>query len=294
MAGPLVSFVTWNRLGLTDRNLKALLKTTDDFELHLADNNSRDGTWEYLQRLEDPRIKSKTRFSDNKGQVYAVNYHLSKRKPGQFFITVDSDVNIHNSDWICKFVEVFRQFPETGLLGAVSSEYMNRYRQLLIRRECGSACYLQTVNSFVEGCCQCIRPELLDRLGYWSEECCTGDMEMCHRIRKFTKYTAGFIPAVEIDQLQYISCESCGAAEFCKLRQKGESCFQIHRKYYKNPEFRNRFQWKYQKLLKELEDGKKSAYCASIHDPKSMQLVYYDRKSSEENFKYFVDHANGG
>lgn len=293
MAGPLVSFVTWNRLGLTDRNLKALLATPDDFELHLTDNNSLDNTWEYLQHLDDPRIVSKTRFTENRGQVYAVNHHLSKRKRGQFFITVDSDVNIHDSNWIGKFMEAFRQFPEAGLLGAVSKDYMNRCRQLLIKREHNGSCYLEVVRGFVEGCCQCIRPELLDQLGYWSEECCTGDMELCFRIKNYTAYTAGFIPSVEIDQKQWIPCESCGAAEFCKLPRSGETCFGIHKKNYQNPQFRNRFQWKHKKLLKDLEDGKRPVYCASIHDPESMRTAYYDRRSAEENFKFYADHSNG-
>jgi hypothetical protein len=77
MTPPMVSFITWNRLGLTDRNLKALLRTDEDFELYLADNNSRDGTWYYLSSLSDPRIKSRVRFDANRGPVYAANYHLS-------------------------------------------------------------------------------------------------------------------------------------------------------------------------------------------------------------------------
>lgn len=292
MTVPLVSFITWNRLGLTERNLRSMLNTTDDFELYIADNNSLDDTWEYLRQLKDSRIRSKTRFNKNRGQVYAANYHLSKRRPGQFFITVDSDVNIHSSGWTGKFMEVFHQFPEAGLLGAVTGEYMDRCKRLLVRREKGSLYYLQAINSFVEGCCQCIRPELLDQLGYWSEECCMGDMELCLRIRKYTKFTTGFIPDVEIDQLQQISCESCGATEFCKLRQQGENCFEIHKKYYKNPQFRNRFQWKYRKFVRELENGTRTAYCASIHDPRSLKLVDYDIQSSQENFKYYIEHSN--
>lgn len=50
---PIVSFVCWNRAGLTARNLKELLKSTDDFELYIVDSNSEDDTWEFLKTLKD-------------------------------------------------------------------------------------------------------------------------------------------------------------------------------------------------------------------------------------------------
>lgn len=292
MTPPMVSFITWNRLGLTERNIRALLQTTDDFELYLADSNSHDDTWAYLQALKDPRIKSLTRFDANRGPVYATNYHLSKRKDGQYFITVDSDVNIHTADWISKFLETFRAFPEVGLLGAVSGEYLCRNRLLLVKKEINGACYLQLCKGFVEGCCQCLRPELLEKIGYWNEECCTGDMEICRRICDHTSYKAGFLPAVEIDQLQYIPCDKCGAKDICTLKNKGKSCFDLHREKYRNPQFRNLYSWKYNKYAKELESGKSTAYCASIHDSRAMKVCNYNKHSAEENFRYYMEHAN--
>ena len=88
MPPPLVSFVTWNRLGLTAKNLKALLDTSDDFELHIVDNNSSDDTREYIQHLKDERIKSIKKFDLNMGPIHAVNFNLSKREESQYFIAV--------------------------------------------------------------------------------------------------------------------------------------------------------------------------------------------------------------
>lgn len=292
MIPPLVSLITWNRLGLTDRNIRALLQTTDDFELYVADNNSRDGTWEYLQELSDPRLRSLTRFDANRGPVYAANYHLSKRKNGQYFITVDSDVNIHTPDWISKFLDTFRAFPEVGLLGAVSGEYLSRNKLPLIKKEVSGACYLQICKGFVEGCCQCLRPELLDKLGYWNEECCMGDMEICRRICNYTSFKAGFLPSIEIDQLQFLPCGKCGVKDICTLINDGKSCFELHREKYRNPQFRNHYNWKYNKYAKDLENGKSTPYCASIHDSNAMKMHGYNRHSAEENFKYYMDHAN--
>ena len=103
MRPPFVSYVTWNRLGLTIKNLNSLLDNKDEFELHIVDNNSGDDTWKYICGLKDRRIKSRTRFSVNRGQIYAVNYNLSKRKEGQFFITIDNDVNIITKPWLNNF-----------------------------------------------------------------------------------------------------------------------------------------------------------------------------------------------
>ncbi len=295
MTPPMVSFVTWNRLGLTARNLKALLETNEDFELYLADNGSRDGTWDYLSSLSDPRIRSRIRFDANHGPVYAANYHLSSRRKDQYFITVDSDVNIHCPNWISKFTEVFRAFPEVGLLGAVTKEYLNKYRQPMVLHRKGSACFLEIVNGFVEGCCQCLRPELIEKIGYWNEECCTGDMELSYRVLNHTPFMAGFNPSIEIDQLQYIPCSSCNAVEYCSICEKSErgGCFLIHERNYRNPQFRNHFRYKYLKFIRELDDGSRGAFCGSMHDEDSMVRNRYDLRSASENFRYYENRSGG-
>ena len=53
MEKALVSFICWNRAGLNARNLNALLKSTDDFELYIIDSNSSDDTWEFIKTLND-------------------------------------------------------------------------------------------------------------------------------------------------------------------------------------------------------------------------------------------------
>ena len=292
MIPPLVSFVTWIRMGLTIRNLTALLGTSDDFDLHIVDSNSMDGTWSYLQSLKDNRIKSVTKFDYNMGPVYATNYNLSKRKRNQYFIAFDSDVNIHTKDWTGKFMEVFEAFPKVGLLGAVTKEYYDRYRLPLVKRENKDTYYLELCKGFVEGCCQCLRPELLDILGYWSEENCVGDMEISFRIQNCTSFKAGFLPAVEIDQLQLVSCNECSGHKYCKLDHEELNCFGIRDKKYQNPQFRTQFSWKYRRFIDEIRSGKREPYCASIHDEESMKNHYYNMQMANENFDYYIKNAN--
>lgn len=289
---PLVSYVTWNRLGLTARNLAALLDTPDDFELHITDSNSCDNTWEYIESLNDPRIRCKTRLPLNRGPIYAINFNLSKRSEGQYFIAMDSDVNIHTDNWIGIFIEAFEEFPEVGLLGAASREYYDRYRQPYIRHDNGSSCYHEITRGFVEGCMQCFRPELLDILGYWCEECCMGDVEICHRICKYTQYKAGYLPAIEIDQIQQVSCGECSAKNICKLYVNDNSCFKLRNERYRNPQFRELYGWKYQNCIKGLESGIKPVRCASVHDVPLQARILYNRQLTEENFKYYETYSN--
>lgn len=292
MIPPLVSFVTWNRMGLTVRNLTALLRTSDDFELHIIDSNSQDDTWEYIKQVEDPRIKTKTRLDANRGPVYTANFNLSKRRKDQFFITVDNDVYIYTSDWISRFMNAFEEFPEVGLLGAVSRDYYERYRQPYIKREGRDIFYLQLVKGFVEGCCQCIHPSVLKYLGYWSEETCLGDMELCYRVCNYTPYKIGFLPAIEIDQVQQIPCDKCQGQGLCTLNRYEKTCFTIRDKKYRNPQFRNTNNWKWKRFILDLKDGKRPVYCASIHDEQSLRDNYYDAKMAEGNFLYYINNSN--
>ena len=59
MVPPFISYITFNRLGLTVGNLSAILSGAEDFEMYIIDCNSKDDTWDYIMSLEDSRIKAK-------------------------------------------------------------------------------------------------------------------------------------------------------------------------------------------------------------------------------------------
>lgn len=296
---PFVSYITFNRMGLSARNLNALFKTTDDFELHLLDCNSKDGTWELLQSLNDPRIKSRTRLELNRGPIYAVNFNLAKRAPEQYFIALDSDVRILTPDWISRFMKVFQAFPEAGLLGVPKTAPYPAYLPPVIPVSKEGTGYLELKYGkvgapldFVPGHCVCLRPELLDMIGYWSEESYFGDAEICIRINNYTPYKAGFITDIEISMEQSIPCEACEAQPFCHLNRTTQTCFSIRDEKYKNEAFVEKNSWKYTEYFKELEAGKRTAYCASIHDPASMVGHIYNKKWAEDNFNFYAENAN--
>lgn len=305
MIPPFVSYVTFNRLGLTSKNITALLQTTEDFEMHIIDNYSKDNTWDFIKALKDERIKAKTRFTKNRGPVFAANYNLTKRKKDQYFFTVDSDVCIQTDGWISRFMEVFQAFPEVGLLGVMrGAPYLPLYPEVIPKSK-DNITYLELKHAdidefmgFVHGCCQCLRPELINEIGYWSEENNWGDAELSVRVNKYTDYKAGylsdadFMSLIDIDMTQSISCDACQAKTFCKLDKDENTCFLTYSKYYGNTSFVDQFKWKYYESFKEIEEKKRTPYCASLFDRKSRIKYLYHKAWALENLKFYQHFTN--
>lgn len=296
---PFINFVTFNRMGLTIRNLNNILDSDEDFELHIVDCNSKDNSWDYIQSLTDKRIKSKTRFTLNLGPIYAANFGLAKRKPDQYFITIDSDTYIKTKNWISRFMEVFKAFPEVGVLGVMRDKPYPRYMPPIIPRVKGDVSYLELKNAaigvdmdFVPGQLQCLRPELINEIGYWSEENGYGDAELSPRVVHYTKYKVGFLTTVEIDMTQSISCEECQGKDLCKLSRSVDTCYTLSKKGNYNSSFAKKFKWKYLETFKELDEGKRTVYCASVHDPQSMEKYYYNQVWAAENFDHYIKNSN--
>lgn len=296
---PFISFIAFNRLGVTARNLKNILASTEDFEMHIIDCNSKDNTWDFIQSLQDSRIKSKTRFAKNLGPIYAINYNVHRRKPNQYFITVDSDVFIKTKNWIAQFMDVFNAFPEVGLLGLMRDNPYPRYLPPIIPKIKGATSYLELKNAtvgidmdFVHGCLQCLRPELFREIGYWSEENGYGDAELSPRIHHYTSFKVGIITSVEIDMTQCIPCNECQAGAFCTLNRSIQPCYSFSKRLNVNESFAGKFKWKYLESFRELAEGKRTAYCASIVDPASMKGHYYNQVWAAENLDHYIKNSN--
>lgn len=296
---PYINFMTFNRLGLTVRNLTKLLDSDEDFELNIIDCNSKDNSWDYIQSLTDRRIKSKTRFENNYGPIYAANYALSRRKPNQYFITVDSDTYIKTKNWISELMKVFNAFPELGILGVMRDNPYPRYLPPIIPRSNGEVSYLELKNAniesemdFIPGQLQCLSPRLINTIGYWSEENGFGDAEISPRVVHYTDFKVGFITNIEIDMTQYLGCDECSGKEFCKLSRSITDCFSLSKRYNKNESFVEKNKWKFIQTFQELREGKRTAYCASIHDPESVKSHIYNKEWADENFNHYINNSN--
>lgn len=294
MIPPLISFVTFNRLGLTVKNMSSLLNTTDDFEMHIIDNNSSDDTWKYIQSLTDSRIKSRIHVEINAGLIYALNINLARRRPGQYFITLDNDVYIQSKNWITRFMRVFNEFPDVGLLGVRNMKTMPP----VIKKSKNEISYLELnsiypdVQNYIPGSCMFIRSELMDELGYFCEENCFGDMEITYRVNNHTSFKSGFVMNVNITILDTISCEECLYKDQCKLDKYINSCFTKYLKLYKNDDFREKFKWKFDETIIDMRSGARPVYCASANDPSSLTDHIFNLDWAIDNFDYYIKNAN--
>ncbi len=298
MTPPLLSYVTFNRLGLTINSLNSILESTDDFEMHIIDNNSTDGTWEYLQTVNDSRIKSKYQIPINNGQVYATNFNLTKRAPDQYFITIDNDVFIETKDWISRFMKIFETFPEVGLLGVQRGLPYPEYLPPVIPKIRDGVFYLELADTsplipenYVPGCCQCLRPELIEKIGYWCEENCFAEREMSLRVNNFTHFKVGFVPNINIRMPQHLECYQCSHLLQCELNKYNETCFTKYQRNYKNEEFFEKNKWKLDEVIRDISNGSRTAYCATtLSELEEGQIL--NTEWALQNFRFFIENAN--
>ena len=278
MIQPLLSYVTSNCVELTTKTLSAVLKTVDDFEMHIIDNNSSDNTWEYIQSLDDDRIKSKTKFDVNYGKIFATNLNLTKRRPEQSFITVDNTVSIVTKDFIARFMKVFETFPEVGLLGVREWHLFPKQMPRVVSKTKNRVSYLELKNSdqnvlenYIPSNCMCLRPELIKEIGYLCEENCYDDIELSYRVNNYTSFKAGFTKDITIKMPQSSECKSY---------------------QYTYDEFKKKFKWKFDETLKDMKSGARPVYCASCFDSDSTSNHIYNKEWSMENLTFFIDNPN--
>lgn len=296
MAPPFISYITFNRLGLTAKNLSTILSSTDDFEIHIIDCNSKDGTWDYIMSLDDSRIKSKDHLEINHGKTYALNMNLIRRSPDQYFFVVDNDVSIETNDWISKFLKVFEVFPEVGLLGVHTND---EYIPPVIPQSKDNVSYQEldgntadAEKNYIPGNFMCLKPELIKELGYFCEENYLDAVDLTYRVCNLTDYKAGFVTDVSIQMPQSITCAACDYAEKCKLDKDTNTCFTKYKKMNKNAEFLQKNKWKFEETMRDMKSGARPAYCASLLDATSTKEHIYNMDWAMENFYYFIRNAN--
>jgi glycosyltransferase involved in cell wall biosynthesis len=295
MTPPLICYIAFNRLELTVKNLSSLLSGTEDFDLHITDNNSKDDSWEYIQSLDDSRIKSKERLEINQGLVYALNMNLSKRMPDQYFFATGSGALIETGNWIQRFMNIFDAFPETGLLGAI---VRNEYLPPVNLKTNGFQSYLELtdnkadiVKNRIPGCLMALKPELIREIGFFCEESCYGDIELTYRVCNHTQFKAGFVPDVSVIRPQAAACTQCAYVQSCKLDKAALTCSVLFDKYNKNEEFLRAFEWKFEETARDLSSGTRPVYCTSLFEQSYKDHVY-NMDWSLENFLYFLKYAN--
>jgi GT2 family glycosyltransferase len=99
-----VIMVTYNRLQFTKQAIQSLKRTACPYRLIVVDNNSNDGTQDYLNQLKNKGKIDTLIFNDvNLGLEKALNKGLQKVQSTSYFITTDNDC-IACQDWLEKLI----------------------------------------------------------------------------------------------------------------------------------------------------------------------------------------------
>ena len=201
---PLICYICFNRMGSTVLGLQSLLRTKDDFDLYIGDNDSRDKTWDFLMSLKDSRIREIKKF-ENYGELNVANWAISKRRRCQDFIIMENDCEIHQDTFVSQFDRAFEEIPK---LGAISGWL----RSIPIDK---NTLYGYFYPSPLMGIFTCTKGEAMDGLGYYSEACCAADQEWNYRLM-LLGYCTGYITTIDCSVIHPWASYNC---EDCRKRQ---------------------------------------------------------------------------
>lgn len=159
-----LTIVTYNRLECTKRCLASIFEHTNHpFVLTLIDNNSEDGTQEYLMSLLGNSLYAKhinriVLLDNNMGisPAYNLGWVLSDTP---YYMKIDNDVQFLRSDWLQSLVRVAEGHRDAAMIGFGKNSSG-------LRREDRDELYYQ---GHIGGC-TFIRRDVHDALGFWNED----------------------------------------------------------------------------------------------------------------------------
>jgi glycosyltransferase involved in cell wall biosynthesis/SAM-dependent methyltransferase len=175
-----ICMVTFNRLEFTRQAIDALVEYTDyPYVLTVVDNNSQDGSKNYLHRLKDRGvIKNLVLLDENIGIAKASNLAWSMEPEAEYYLKLDNDIVIKKENWLSDMVRVIEGIPQ---IGAVAYNFepvsypltdLNNIQVRVKTANLGGACFLITART-------------CDSIGYWCEDYglySEEDYDYCYRM----------------------------------------------------------------------------------------------------------------
>lgn len=171
-----VIMLTWNQLDITKRCIESFLSKTDaPSRLIVIDNDSRDGTKEYVASLKDtPKHKVKVVLNkENRGFVGGMNQGI-EISSAPYVCLANNDL-VFTREWLKEIISVFNNYEKVGVLNPNSNslgEYLpqgfslDEFAQDLKNRH--SSVFIEM--PFCAGFCMVIKREVISRVGGLSPE----------------------------------------------------------------------------------------------------------------------------
>jgi GT2 family glycosyltransferase len=163
--------VTYNRVHLLRQCVENVILRTSQAtrEIVIWDNASTDGTREYLDSLDDPRIRVVHHPKNVGVNAYSMAFPQTR---AEFMIEVDDDVTNAPDGWDEQLRDAYKKLPEVGFLEAKLEDDGHSIRADLLYREQADRYTLREVNGVrvleggpVGGACTITSRELYDRVG---------------------------------------------------------------------------------------------------------------------------------
>jgi GT2 family glycosyltransferase/glycosyltransferase involved in cell wall biosynthesis/ADP-heptose:LPS heptosyltransferase/2-polyprenyl-3-methyl-5-hydroxy-6-metoxy-1,4-benzoquinol methylase/thioredoxin-like negative regulator of GroEL len=169
--------VTYNGLNYTRQCVASIQKYTKvPYELIFVDNNSKDGTREYLKRLSRQMKNVRVIYnSDNKGFPFACNQGIAIAK-GKYILLLNSDV-IVTEKWLEGLIERAESDESFGIVGPMTNRISGyqmdlsaKYSDQLELKRFAADYRKRNLNRWTEvrrvaGFCMLIKREVIDRIG---------------------------------------------------------------------------------------------------------------------------------
>lgn len=162
-----IGMVTYNRLGLTKKSIDSILqKTKFSYKLTVVDNNSTDGTQDYLKSLyNDQKIDTLYLLPKNIGVAKASNLAWLTYPTFKYYVKFDNDIIVNVENWLSDMIKIIEAVPKIGMLGYnVEVDPWNNIKEFN-----GQKVRLKFQGN-LGGACVLIPERTREKLGYWCED----------------------------------------------------------------------------------------------------------------------------
>jgi len=165
--------LTWNQKQIIKSFIDSLFKSTSlPFRLIIIDNNSKDGTREYLESIKKDNVKIIFN-KENRGFVGGMNQGI-EISDAPYVCLANNDL-IFTKGWLEEIIFIFENYPKVGILNPDSNSLGAKPPEDVSIEEFAETLKINNKGIFLEmpfciGFCMCIRREVIERIGKLSED----------------------------------------------------------------------------------------------------------------------------
>lgn len=268
-----ICMVTFNRLEFTQQAIDSITKYTGyPYVLTVVDNNSTDGTQEYLRQLQNQGIiKNLILLPENVGVAKAANIAWHQEPGAEYYVKYDNDIVIQKPNWLSDMVNLIEHVPQLGIVGynfEPQSYPLIQLNDQAVRPK-----------GNLGGACVLIPKRTAQLVGYWCEEYgLYGEEDADYGVRV---QLAGLQNAYMADEDIGLHLPAGKAAKIDPITLTATDGLEEdeHKEYrlWKDEQRRkNVLQGKYQRILSEYQKGVRSLF---------VQARYYKTWLAQQNQK---------